>query len=152
MRQAIEEKFLKDWQSLVSFRWQSATAAIKARSAADPKSGQPWMDQGFLAVDFKRYDEAKESFGKAAADAATAAAAHNNLGNLAMIQNDLSKAEAEYKEAAVKDPSDAGIFLNQARLYMKQSQQPKAAAAFKQAVMLDSSIKDRYGDLSALAP
>jgi sugar lactone lactonase YvrE len=150
--QAVEAKFLKDWQSLAALRWQTGAALAKEASAKNPSSGEPWLDLGFLAVDYKRYDEAKESFAKARSDPATAAAAANNLGNVAMLQNDLVRAEANYKQGQQNDPKDAGIPLNLARLYLKQGLADKASAAFKSAVTLDPSIKERYSDVSALAP
>ena len=151
-RMAIEAKFLSDWQSLAQLRWQIGTAAIKAAASAAPMSGAPWLDMGFLAVDFKRYDDARDAFSKARTDPATAAAAYNNLGNLAFMQGDLVKAESYYKQAQQADATDAGIPLNLARLYLKQALPQKASAAFKQALTLDPSLKDQYSDVSALAP
>jgi tetratricopeptide (TPR) repeat protein len=151
-RQALEEKFLKDWQALVNLRWQTGQAQAKEELASHPNSGEPWLDLGFLAVDFKKYDEARQYFSKAKTDPASAAAASNNLGNLAYLQNDLAAAGANYKQAQQSDPRDAGISLNLARLYLKQGLPQKASAAFKQAVALDPSVKERYSDVSALAP
>jgi DNA-binding beta-propeller fold protein YncE len=151
-RQALEEKYLKDWQALVNLRWQTGQAKAKADLAAKPGSGQPWLNLGFLAVEFKKYPEAREYFTKAKADHALEASALNNLGNLAFLQNDLTSAEARYKQAMQSDPADAGIALNLARLYLKQDLPQKASEAFKTAVNLDPSIKERYSDVSALAP
>ncbi len=149
-REAMEEKFLKDWQALVNLRWQTGQAQAKEALAAHPDSGQPWLDLGFLAVDFKKYQEAHDYFAKAKADPSLVAAAANNLGNLAYLQNDLTKAEASYKQAQQSDASDAGISLNLARVYFKQGLVQKASAAFKQATRLDPSIKERYTDVTAL--
>ena len=149
---AVEDKFLKDWKSLVDLRWQTGQAQFKEASAAQPASGEPWLELGFLAVEFKRYEEAREYLTKARADPKIAASAYNNLGNVAFLQGDLPRAEANYKEAQQGDPQDAGISLNLARLYLKQSLPKKASEAFKQALALDPSVKERYGDVSALAP
>jgi hypothetical protein len=150
--QAVETRFLKDWQALAALRWQTGMTRAKEAAVAKPNSGEPWLDMGFLAVDYKRYDEAKDYFTKARSDSSTAASALNNLGNIALLQNDLARAETNYKSAQQTDPQDAGISLNLARLYLKQGLAEKASTAFKNAVTLDPSIKDRYSDVSALAP
>ena len=48
--------------------------------------------------------------------------------------------------------NDAGVSINLARLYLKHSLPQKASIAFKEALTLDPSLKDRYSDVSALAP
>ncbi len=149
--EAIQTRFLKDWKGMVEMRWLTGMAQAKEAAAAKPQSGQPWMDVGFLAAEFKRYEEAREFFHKAKADGTLTASAYNNLGNLALLQNDFIRAEADYKRARQNDPKDAGILLNLARLYLKQAQPKKAAEAFKQAVELDSTVKERYSEVSALA-
>lgn len=149
--EAIQAQYLKDWKGMVDLRWVTGTAQAKAAFSAKPQSGEPWMDLAFLAVEFKRYEEAREYFNKARTDNAFAAAAYNNLGNLSLLQNELGRAETDYKRARQSDPKDAGILLNLARVYLKLEQPKKAAEAFKQAVELDSSIKERYSEVSALA-
>jgi DNA-binding beta-propeller fold protein YncE len=151
-RQDLEEKFLKDWQALVALRWQTGQAQAKAALAAKPGSGEPWMDLGFLAVEFKKYDEARENFNKAQADPTLAASALNNLGNLDYLQGKLPEAEAHYKKAQQVDATDSGILLNMARVYLKQDLPQKASEVYKKAVSLDPSVKEHYDDVSALAP
>jgi tetratricopeptide (TPR) repeat protein len=151
-RQMIEEKFLPDWKSLVDLRWQTSVASAKAAAAAAPTSGQPWLRLGFLAMEFRHYDEAKTYFTKAREDAATAAAAYNNLGNIAFIQSDNAAAESNYQEAQQKDPSDGQIWLNLARVYLKEDKPQKAAAAFERGIGLDPTLREQYPDVSTLAP
>ena len=116
-REAIEEKFLPDWKALVELKWQTSLASAKAAAAANPASGDPWMRRGFLAVDFRRYEDAKEYFLKARSDSHTAGSAYNNLGESgAYLRGDMESALANYAQAMEKDPSDAQIYINLARL------------------------------------
>ena len=151
-REAIEAKFLADWKSLVELRWQTSLAAAQAESAANPASGKPWLRMGLLAVEFKRYDEAKTYLAKARKDPATEAAAINNLGNLAFLTPDVDTAASLYQEAHVRDPKDGQILLNLARAYLKKGNRPKAAEAFGEAMKLEPALHDKYPDVTVLAP
>ncbi len=151
-REAVEQKFLADWKEVVETRWQTSLAEAKKAQAASPASGEPWLRMGFLAVDFRRYEEARDYFSKARTDPKTAAAAFNNLGNLAFLKGDMAAAESLYSDAQQKDPSDPQVFLNLARLYMKLSKPDKASNAFERAVGLDPTLREQYPDVSTLAP
>jgi tetratricopeptide (TPR) repeat protein len=151
-REAIEEKFLPDWKALADLKWQTSLAKAKAAAAANPTSGEPWMRLGFLAFEFHRHEEAKEYFMKARSDPKTAAAAANNLGNLAFIRGDMESALANYTQAMEKDPNDPQIYLNLARLYLKQGKADKASASYEKAVHLDPSLREQYPDVSSLTP
>jgi DNA-binding beta-propeller fold protein YncE len=151
-REVIEEKFLPDWKALVELKWQTSLASAKAESAASPTSGEPWMRLGFLAVDFRRYEDAKEYFIKARNDPGTAGSAYNNLGNLAYLRGDLESALANYTQAAEKDPNDGQIYINLARLYLKQGKAQKASTAYEKATSLDKTLRDPYPDVSSLTP
>jgi sugar lactone lactonase YvrE len=151
-REKIEEKFLPDWKALVDLKWQTVASEAKQASAADPSSGKPWLRLGFLAVDFHRFDDAKEYFMKARSDAATTAAAYNNLGNLAFIKGDMESALPNYVEAREKDPADPEILLNIVRVYLKEGRTQKASEEYEKAMALDKSLKEQYPDVSALTP
>lgn len=151
-REAIEAKFLADWKSLVDLRWQTSLAAAKQAAAEAPNAGEPWLRLGFLAAEFRRYAEAKQYFSKARADAATTAAAYNNLGNLAFLQGDLEGAIRLYQQALEKEAGDAPISINLARVYLKAGHPKKAVAAFEKAVSLDPGLREQYPDVSVLAP
>jgi len=149
---AVEEKFLNNWKALVDLRWQTGLAEGKEAVAKAPASGAPWLRLGFLAVEFKRYEDAKEYFLKARADTATAAAANNNLGNLAFLKGDTESALSDYSQALEKDPADAQINLNIARVYLKQGHPQKASAAYDKAMGLDPALREQYPDVSVLTP
>lgn len=151
-REAVEEKFSADWKALVDLKWQTSRTKAKTEAAQTPNSGAPWMKLGFLAVEFKHYEEAKEYFVKARNDPKTAAAAYNNLGNLAFLRNDMESAIANYNQAAEKDPADARVHINLARYHLKQGKTQKASAAYEKAVGLDKSLREQYPDVSTLAP
>jgi len=151
-REQIEEKFLPDWKALVNLRWQTGLEAGKQAAAAAPAAGEPWLHLGFLAVEFRKYDDAKEYFMKARDDQATAAAAYNNLGNLAFIRGDLTSAESDYTSAKEKDTTDGQVLINLARVYLKQGLKQKATATFERGVTLDPSLREQYPDVSTLTP
>jgi len=151
-REAIEEKFLPDWKALAELKWQTSLAKAKAAAAASPASGEPWMKLGFLAVEFRRYEEAKEYFMKARSDPKIAASALNNLGNIAFIRGDVESSLSNYRQAMEKDPNDAQIHLNLARLFLKQGKADKASASYEKAIHLDSSLREQYPDVSSLTP
>ncbi|MFA5975381.1 MAG: tetratricopeptide repeat protein [Elusimicrobiota bacterium] len=151
-RQAIEEKFLADWKSLIDLRWQTSLSAAKQATTGTPNSGEPWLRLGFLATEFRHYQEARQYFLKARDDAATAASSYNNLGNLAMIQGDLVASENYYKQALEKDAGDAQVSINLARLYLKTGHPKKASTAFEKAMSLDPGLREQYPDVSVLAP
>ncbi len=149
--EAVETRFGKDWKALVDLRWQTRLAAAKQELEKNPAAGEPQLQMGILAAEFRRFDEARAYLNKARSDAATAAAAYNNLGNIAFLHKEYEQAESLYKEAAQRDPADAGIHLNLARMYLKQGFAKKASDAFSKAVKMDPSLKEKYGDVSALA-
>jgi sugar lactone lactonase YvrE len=151
-RQTIEDKFLDDWKALVDLKWQTVATEAKHASTADPSSGKPWLRLGFLAVDFHRFDDAKDYFMKARQDPATAAAAYNNLGNLAYIKGDMDTALSDYTQAREKDPTDPEISLNIVRVNLKQGHAQKASEEYEKAMALDKSLKEQYPDVSALTP
>ncbi len=151
-REAIEEKFLADYKALVDLKWQTSLSKNKQAAADAPASGEPWLRLGFLAVEFRHYEEAKEYFIKARNDSKTAASAYNNLGNLAFIRGDMESAMSNYTQAVEKDPSDAEIHLNLARVHMKQGRAQKASAAYEKAISLDKSLREQYPDVSSLTP
>jgi len=151
-REAIEEKFLDDWKALVDLKWQTVATEAKQASAADPASGKPWLRLGFLAVDFHRYEDARNYFMKARADTATASAAYNNLGNLAFMKGDMESALSNYAQAREKDPADAQVALNIVRVHLKQGHPQKASAEYEKAMALDKTLREQYPDVSALTP
>ncbi len=150
-RQAVEAKFLPDWKALVNLRWQTSVAAANQAATANG-SGDPWLQLGLIAVEFHRYDEAKENFNKARKDPSSAAAAFNNLGNLALLKGDLPGSETLYKDSMQIDPADAEVSINLARVYLKSKLRSKALTAFSHAMGLDPSLREQYPDLSALLP
>ena len=151
-REAIEEKFLPDWKALAEIKWETSLASYKQDAAANPTSGKPYLHLGFLAVEFRHFDEAKDYFAKAKNDPATASAAYNSLGNIAFIQNDLDMALTDYEQALEKDPSDGQVQLNIARAHLKQGHPQKASEAYDKAIALDKTLKDQFPDISALMP
>ncbi len=151
-RQTIEEKFLPDWKALADLKWKTSIDAAKAEATANPASGEPWMKMGFLAVEFKKYEEAKGYFMKARTDPETSAAAYNNLGDLAFLRGDMDSAANNYLEAEKKDAKDAQIELNIARVHLKLGHTKPASDAYDKAMTLDPSLREEYPDVSALTP
>lgn len=149
-RETVEEKFIGDWKALVNLRWQTTMTQAKAAATADPKAGAPWMRMGFVAVDFKKFEEAKQYFTHALQDPSTAGSAYNNLGNIAFISGDTALAESQYQQALQKEPNDPQISLNLARVYLKSGHPAKAAKAYDRAVSLDNSLRDQFPDVSSL--
>jgi DNA-binding beta-propeller fold protein YncE len=147
-RDAVETKFLADWKALVELRWQTSVKRLKEASAKEPDQ---WLQLGLLAVDFRRYDDAKEFLKKAAAEKTTSAAAYNNLGNLALLQGDAVGAQKAYEQAMQIDGADAQICVNLARAYLKQKNPSKAAEIFERAAHLDAGLRETYPDVSSLA-
>jgi tetratricopeptide (TPR) repeat protein len=148
----IEEKFPKDWKELLDLHWQAVQAQTQEALDKNPSAGEPWLTRGILAAQYKRWGEAKDDLTKARQDTATAAAAANDLGNLAYLQNQWAEAAADYQEAARLDPQDAGILINLARAYLKQKDRQKASSTFDTALQLDPTLKSQYADVNSLAP
>ena len=147
-RDAVEAKFLSDWKALVDLRWQTSEKRLKESSL---DGGEKNLQLGFLAVDFHRFDEAKQFFNRASQEKSAAAAAFNNLGNLALLQNNAAGAEQAYEKAASAEPKDAQISLNLSRAHLKQSHAQPAAAAYENAMKLDASLREVYPDVSSLS-
>lgn len=141
-KEAVEAKFSADWKAMMDLRWQTSAAQWKNNP----------LQMGLLAVQFRRYEEAKTYFGKAKQDPTTAAAAYNNLGNLAMLKQDMAGAESNYTMAAQKDPKDAQIFLNLVRLHLKAGRTQKAKEAYEKAMALEPALKEQYPDVASLTP
>jgi len=141
-KEAVEARFGPDWKAIIDLRWQTSS---------EQRKNNP-LQMGLLAVEFRRYDEAKTYFMKARQDPATAASAYNNLGNLAMLRQDLASAESHYTQAVQKDDRDPQIYLNLVRLHLKAGRPHKAKDAYDKAIALDPAIKEQYPDVASLTP
>lgn len=146
----IEGKFLPDWKALAELRWQTAAADARAAVAATPASGAPWLQLGLIAIDYKKYDQAAMAFTHAKDDPATAAAALNDLGNLAFIKEDWTGAEKAYQSAAQKDATDARVLVNLARAQKKLGKTDDAQKTFALAIAEDATLKAEIPSLEAL--
>lgn len=93
-----------EWESL---RWKRVNALLRAM---ERKVGEPGYANrvGLIYADAQLWKEAKEWFRKAPEDAA----AWNNLGNIAAIEERWEEALKDYEKAAALDPEDAGIRRN----------------------------------------
>jgi len=116
-RDAIEEKFLDDWKS-----WRISNGnepgSRQAGRGRLPASGQPWLRLGLLAVEFKRYEEAKEYF-RRRAKTRDGGRRLQQLGNLAFLRGNW---ESRWRTTTRpgEGPQDARIRLNMARVFLKQ--------------------------------
>jgi len=148
--EAVDAKFLADWKGLVDWRWQSTLQRTRDAAVRQPGVGEPALAAGLVAVQFKKYQDATKYFQQAKNDPATASAALNNLGNLAMVSGDLSEAMNVYQLAAEKDPTDGQILINLARAQKKAGKTDLARKTLDRALGLQPSLLHSYADLDSL--
>jgi tetratricopeptide (TPR) repeat protein len=124
-------------------------SAQKPPAAQIGRETQALVDNGQVAVEQGRYDDALRAFNKAYLLAnripQTAALIQVRIGGVYMIQRKFEAATASFQRALTLDPGYALAHNNLGEVYGETRQYPRALEAFNKAVALDPQLsRARY--------
>ncbi|OHC90855.1 MAG: hypothetical protein A3J99_03335 [Sideroxydans sp. RIFOXYD2_FULL_59_7] len=147
-RAAIEKKFPGDTMSVLKISSQTETRRFLDMIKAKPDDLDAHLQVGIILAKIGDRKEAMKYFDKVLSMDAKNASAHNNRGNLFMIDDKYQEAVKAYEAAAKLSPKDAHILVNLARAYKRQGNTKSAKATFIQAKKLDKHVQVQYRALA----
>lgn len=147
-RAAIEKKFPGDILSVLKISSQTKTRRYLDIIKGKPDDADAHLQVGIILAKIGDRKEAMKYFDKVLSLDAKNAAAHNNRGNLLMIDDKYQDAVKAYAVAAKLSPKDAQILVNLARAYKRLGNTKKAKATFIQARKLDKDVQVQYRALA----
>ena len=147
-RAAIEKKFPGDNMSVLKISSQTKTRRYLDIIKAKPNDIGAHLQVGIILAKLGDRAEAMKYFDKVLSLDAKNAAAHNNRGNLLMIDDKYQEAAKAYDAAAKLSPKDAQVLVNLARAYKRQGDVKKAKATFIKARKIDPGVQEQYRALA----
>jgi tetratricopeptide (TPR) repeat protein len=105
---------------------------------------------GVLYARYGIYDKAEEQFAKIVAKKEFVPALVN-MGNIAFLKQDYTKARDYYERAYKKEPSSATVLVNLAKTWFEIPDYAKADDYYKRLAKADKALADQYKYLSVLA-
>jgi predicted Zn finger-like uncharacterized protein len=107
---------------------------------ADPKLYEPNLYLAGMYLRFKRFPDAKTELDAAEQKAPNVATVHSNQGQLAVLQNDLDRAQAEFKKAIELDPNHAQGHLGLSSVALARNNPADAKAEALKALELEPKV------------
>jgi tetratricopeptide (TPR) repeat protein/DNA-binding beta-propeller fold protein YncE len=147
-RAAIEKKFPGDTLSVLKISSQTETRRYLDMIKAKPDDLDAHLQVGIILAKIGDRKEAMKYFDKVLSLDAKNASAHNNRGNLFMIDDKYQDAVKAYEAAAKLSPKDAHILVNLARAYKRLGNTKSAKATFIKAKKLDKHVQVQYRALA----
>ncbi|MBA3023436.1 MAG: tetratricopeptide repeat protein [Gammaproteobacteria bacterium] len=147
-RAAIEKKFPGDILSVLKISSQTKTRRYLDIIKDKPGDVDAHLQVGIILAKIGDRKEAMKYFEKVLSLDAKNASAHNNLGNLYMIDDKYQDAVKAYAAAAKLSPNDAHILVNLARAYKRLGNTKSAKATFIKAKKLDKNVQVQYRALA----
>ncbi|MFH2134205.1 MAG: tetratricopeptide repeat protein [Pseudomonadota bacterium] len=147
-RAAIEKKFPTDILSVLKISSQTKTRRYLDIIKDKPDDVDAHLQVGIILAKIGDRKEAMKYFDKVLSLDAKNASAHNNRGNLYMIDDKYQDAVKAYATAAKLSPKDPHILVNLARAYKRQGNTKSAKATFIKAKKLDKKVQVQYRALA----
>lgn len=147
-RAAIEKKFPSDILSVLKISSQTKTRRYLDVIKNKPDDVDAHLQVGIILAKIGDRKEAMKYFDKVLSLDAKNASAHNNRGNLYMIEDKYQDAVKDYAAAAKLSPKDAHVLVNLARAYKRLGNTKKAKATFIKAKKLDKQVQVQYRALA----
>lgn len=144
----IEKKFPGEFLSVLKISSQTKTRRYLQAIAKNPNDMESHLQIGIILAKLGDRKEAMKYFDKVVAAEPRNAAAHNNRGNLLMIDEKYAEAQKSYLAATQYSANDADIWVNLAKSYKLVNNTKRAKEAFVQAEKLDSSVRKKYKALA----
>lgn len=137
----LERRFDEQIEVLAKDRYRFLKKHYEAASEKAGDDGEARLQLGILEYQFGNREAAIAEFNKVLALDPENAAALNNLGNLAFLDNDNAEAEKRYLAAAKLDPEDANIWLNILKTSIRLKKAEQAREAGEKAIALAPGYK-----------
>lgn len=144
----IEKKFPGEFMSVLKISSQTKTRRYLQAIARKPGDMEAHLQLGIVLAKLGDRKEAMKYFDKVIAAEPKNASAHNNRGNLFMMDAKYAEAQKSYQAAIQYSGNDAEIWVNLAKSYKVVNNAKKAKEAFMQAAKLDPSVKKKYKALA----
>ncbi len=144
----IEKKFPGEFMSVLKISSQTKTRRYLQAIARKPNDMDAHLQLGIILAKLGDRKEAMKYFDKVIAAEPRNAAAHNNRGNLFMMDEKYAEAQKSYQTATQYAGNDADLWVNLAKSYKVVNNTKKAKEAFVQAAKLDPSVKKKYKALA----
>lgn len=117
-------------------RSESAAEHARAATALMPEMPQAWGTRADLAMELRRFDEAREVLERLLALGETHPTVHFQLGYCHLEQGRLGQARAAFAEVVRQDPARADAWLNLGNVEFREGRLEAAHAAYRQALRL----------------
>lgn len=147
-RAAIEKKFPGDILSVLKISSQTKTRRYLDIIKDKPNDVDAHLQVGIILAKIGDRKESMKYFDKVLSLDAKNASAHNNRGNLLMIDDKYQDAVKAYEAAAKLSPKDAHILVNLARAYKRLGNTKSAKETFIKAKKLDKNVQVQYRALA----
>lgn len=147
-RAAIEKKFPGDILSVLKISSQTKTRRYLDIIKDKPNDVDAHLQVGIILAKVGDRREAMKYFDKVLSLDAKNASAHNNRGNLLMIDDKYQDAVKAYAAAAKLSPKDPHVLVNLARAYKRQGDTKNAKETFIKARKLDKNVQVQYRALA----
>ncbi len=144
----IEKRFPGEFMSVLKISSQTKTRRYLQAIAKKPGDMEAHLQVGIVLAKLGDRNEAMKYFDKVIAAEPKNAAAHNNRGNLLMMEAKYAEAQKSYTAAAQYGANDPDIWVNLAKSYKLVNNTKKAKEAFVQADKLDPSVRKKYKALA----
>jgi tetratricopeptide (TPR) repeat protein len=138
---AVERKYDEQVNVLAKDRYQFLKKFYEGEIKRAGKDPDAQLQLGIIEYQFGNREAAITEFNKVLALDPENAAAVNNLGNLAFLENENAEAEKRYLQAAKLDPEDANIWLNILKTSIRLKKADQAKMAGDKAVALAPGYK-----------
>lgn len=137
----LERKYDEQVNILAKDRYQYLKKYYQDEIKRAGKDPDAQLQLGIIEYQFGNREAAVTEFNKVLALDPENAAAINNLGNLAFLENENGEAEKRYLQAAKIDPEDANIWLNILKTSIRLKKAEQAREAGVKAVALAPGYK-----------
>lgn len=144
----IEKKFPGDYMSVLKISSRTKTRRYLQAIEKNPADMEAHLQMGIILAKIGDRAEAMKYFDIILQSDPKNAAAHNNRGNVLMLNEKYAEAQKAYLAATQSSPDDPYIWVNLAKSYKAVNDTKKAKAAFVKAQKLDPSIKAKYKALA----
>ncbi|MFP4300511.1 MAG: hypothetical protein ACLFQZ_00655 [Spirochaetaceae bacterium] len=145
-RDAVSERFSTDLRRFVARQISGREAELLARIRERPRDQCSRNRLGVLYGRYGMYEEAEEQFRAALLGSANTPALVN-LGNLAYLKNDLSRAADYYRRAVAEDPDSRAGLLGLARVEYATEAYAAARETHHRLAQLSPELASRFSYL-----
>jgi|GEM_PF-1121150 len=140
----INRIYNRDINTLIETELKARLTHLRREHKNDPSNPKILNSIGVTLARFEKYERAHIYFKKALVLHPGYVAAHNNSGNIYLLQGNKKAALKAFRKAKKINPRNARIHMNIALIFMHLNKPEKVLPAYNEAVRLDASLKTKY--------